>query len=97
VPIEVGFVVQRGGANHVASTLLDGYDHHKRFEFLQPCFAIGQWNQLEIICQKDEIKVFVNRNLVNHAAECSVTRGAITLQSEGRPIEFRDIRLTPLK
>jgi hypothetical protein len=80
----------------VASTFLDGYDHHKRFDFLQPCFTIGQWNQMEVICQKDEIKVFVNCNLVNHAAECSVTRGAIALQSEGRPIEFRGIRLTPL-
>jgi hypothetical protein len=26
-----------------------------------------------------------------------VTRGAICLQSEGAPIEFRDIVLTPLK
>lgn len=57
---------------------------------------LGQWNQLEIMCKSDEIIVKVNGELVNHATYCSVTRGAIGLQSEGAPIEFRNIVLTPL-
>ena len=58
---------------------------------------IGEWNRLEITCKGDTIRVKVNGELVNEATNCSVTRGAICLQSEGAPIEFRDIVLTPLK
>ena len=57
---------------------------------------MGQWNQLEVICRGDEIKVFVNGDLVNHATNCSATKGAIALQAEGARLHFRDIRLTPL-
>ena len=42
------------------------------------------------------IDVEVNGEFVNHAENCSVTRGAIALQSEGTPIEYRNIRLRPL-
>jgi len=58
---------------------------------------MGQWNQIEITCRGDEVIVKVNGELVNHATNCNVTRGAIALQSEGAPIEYRNIRLTPLK
>jgi len=58
---------------------------------------IGQWNTMEIVCKGDEITVKVNGDLVNHATNVSETQGAIALQSEGTPIEFRDIELTPLK
>lgn len=57
---------------------------------------LGQWNQMEITCKGDEIIVKVNGDLVNHATNCSVTRGAIGLQSENAPVEFRNIVLTPL-
>lgn len=58
---------------------------------------IGQWNKMEITCNGDEVIVKVNGDLVNHAHDCSVTQGAICLQSEGTPIEFRNIMLKPLK
>ena len=58
---------------------------------------IGQWNKFEILCQGDEITVWVNGDLVNHATDCSVTQGAISLQSEGALIHYRNIQLTPLK
>jgi len=57
---------------------------------------IGQWNDMEITCRGDEIIVKVNGDLVNHAYNCSVTQGAICLQSEGTPIEFRNILLRKL-
>jgi hypothetical protein len=57
---------------------------------------LGEWNHMEITCRGDEIIVKVNGELVNHATNCSVTSGAIALQSEGVPIEYRNIRLTPL-
>ena len=58
---------------------------------------IGQWNKMEITCQDDEVIVYVNGQLVNHATNCSETKGAISLQSEGTPIEFRNIVLQPLE
>ncbi|HPD31283.1 MAG TPA: DUF1080 domain-containing protein [Phycisphaerae bacterium] len=57
---------------------------------------LGEWNHMEITCKGDEVIVRVNGELVNHATNCSVTRGAICLQSEGAPIEYRNIILTPL-
>jgi hypothetical protein len=57
---------------------------------------IGQWNQYKIVCDGDAITIYVNGDKVNHVTESSVTKGAISLQSEGAEIEFRNIRLTPL-
>ncbi len=58
---------------------------------------IGEWNTMEITCRGDEITVKVNDKLVNHATKLSQHRGAIALQSEGTPIEFRNIKLVPLR
>jgi hypothetical protein len=57
---------------------------------------LGQWNHMQITCRGDEILVKVNGRHVNHATACSVTRGAVCLQSEGTPIEYRNIWLRPL-
>jgi hypothetical protein len=51
---------------------------------------------MEIVCRGDEVIVRVNGDLVNHATNCSERRGAIALQSEGTPIEFRKVELRPL-
>jgi hypothetical protein len=58
---------------------------------------LGEWNAMEITCRGDEVLVKVNGKLVNHATNSSETRGAIALQSEGTPIEFRKVELTPLQ
>ena len=57
----------------------------------------GEWNKIEITCRGDEVIVKVNGDLVNHATKVSQTKGAIALQSEGAPIEFREIKLTQLQ
>jgi hypothetical protein len=57
---------------------------------------LGEWNHMEITCRGDEVLVKVNGKLVNHAAKVSQTKGAIALQSEGTPIEYRNIRLKKL-
>lgn len=58
---------------------------------------LGEWNDLEITCRGDEVIVKVNGDLVNHATKVSQTKGAIALQSEGTPIEFRKIELRQLE
>jgi hypothetical protein len=56
----------------------------------------GQWNSYDILCQGDTIRLHVNGVLQNTGTQSSVTRGAIGLQSEGSPIEFRNIYLNSL-
>ena len=58
---------------------------------------LGEWNKYEITCQGDELTIKVNGELVNQAHKLSQTKGAICLQSEGVPVEFRNIRLRPIK
>ena len=56
----------------------------------------GEWNTYDIVCSGDTIEVKVNGLLQNKATGCNVTSGRICLQSEGAPIEFRNVRLEPL-
>jgi hypothetical protein len=58
---------------------------------------IGQWNTYEIICKNDWIVVLTNGVLQNVATRCSASSGKICLQSEGTPIEFRNIYIEPLE
>ena len=57
---------------------------------------MGEWNRLEVTCKGQEIIVKVNNKLVNHATNSSVTKGSIGLQSQGTPVFFRNVKLTPI-
>lgn len=56
----------------------------------------GRWNTYEAVCQANTIRLYINGLLQNEATETTVDRGYIGLQSEGVPIEFRNIVLEPL-
>lgn len=56
----------------------------------------GQWNTMKVRAEGDKVIIWVNGTLVNKGEKCSVTKGAISLQSEGAPIQFRKVELTPL-
>ncbi|MDX9973480.1 MAG: DUF1080 domain-containing protein [FCB group bacterium] len=58
---------------------------------------LGEWNQMKIVANEDTLTVFVNDKEVNKATQTTVTGGAICLQSEGTPIEFRRVELQPLE
>jgi hypothetical protein len=57
----------------------------------------GEWNTYEIYCLKDTIKCYVNGVLQNEGTQSTISTGWICLQSEGSPIEFRNIYLESLK
>ncbi len=58
----------------------------------------GEWNTYEIICKGDTVELYVNGEFQNKATGVQVPpRGHIGLQSEGSPIMFRNIELTPLR
>jgi hypothetical protein len=57
----------------------------------------GEWNSYEIVCSGDSLKTYVNGKLINQVTECSVSSGAIAIQSEGGEFEVRKVAIEPLK
>jgi hypothetical protein len=56
----------------------------------------GQWNSYDIRCESDTIKCFVNGVLQNEGSAVTPNSGHICLQSEGSPVEFRNIYIEPI-
>ncbi|MFC7336060.1 family 16 glycoside hydrolase [Haloferula chungangensis] len=56
----------------------------------------GEWNRYDIVCDGGSIELTVNGQLQNTGTDASPSRGWICLQSEGGPIEFRNIYLEPI-
>lgn len=56
----------------------------------------GKWNKYEIICVDNSITLYVNNVYQNKATECTLSSGAIAFQSEGKPIEFKEIFIEPI-
>lgn len=57
----------------------------------------GQWNTYDITCDNGTISCSANGTLQNEGSAATITSGWICLQSEGGPIEFRNIYIEPLK
>jgi hypothetical protein len=57
---------------------------------------VGEWNTMIIECLNDEVKVWVNDDLVNHGFNATATQGQIAVQAEGSEVEFRKLLLTPI-
>ncbi len=57
---------------------------------------LGQWNEYEIVLDKGNLSIFLNGLLQNSAWECDLTPGKIAIQSEGAPMEYRNIVLIPI-
>ena len=51
---------------------------------------VGEWNVAEIVCQGNKITVYINGKLQNECT-CDSVDGYVAFQSEGGPIEFRNI------
>ena len=56
----------------------------------------GEWNRMVIECVGNQVKVWINGDLVNHGTDCTANRGHIALQAEGSEVEFRKLLLTPI-
>jgi hypothetical protein len=77
-----------GGAEGDARRILNLTDGSEK--------PLGEWNRMVIECRGDEIKVWVNDELVNHGFNSTATAGKIALQAEGTEVEFRKVVLTEL-
>jgi hypothetical protein len=58
--------------------------------------TLREWNHMLIECLGDELKVWVNGDLVNHGFGATATKGKIAIQAEGAEVEFRKLELTKL-
>lgn len=54
---------------------------------------LGEWNRMIIECLGDEIKVWVNGDIVNHGKNCTAQSGRIAVQAEGSEVAFRKIAI----
>jgi len=54
---------------------------------------VGEWNTMLIEVVGNEIKVWLNEDLVNHGFNCTAGKGQIALQAEGSEVEFRKLEL----
>jgi len=57
---------------------------------------VGEWNTMKVECLRNEIKVWVNGDLVNHGYNATASSGQIAVQAEGSEVEFRKVELTPI-
>jgi len=54
---------------------------------------VGDWNTMIIECLENEIKVWLNGDMVNHGTNCTTSSGQIAVQAEGSEVEFRRLEL----
>jgi len=57
---------------------------------------VGQWNHYYIRAINGEIRLWVNGSEVSGGKNCQPAEGYLCLESEGTPIEFRNLRLRTL-
>jgi hypothetical protein len=58
---------------------------------------VGEWNQYEITCRDGAIRMLMNGELANEGTKCTLAKGRIALQSEGTPVEFKEIDIKELR
>jgi hypothetical protein len=58
---------------------------------------LGGWNSYRILMDGGRLELYVNGQLQNVATDVERVPGRIALQSEGAWIEFRMVRIRPLK
>ena len=95
IPIQKGSAITVNGQRHFPPA--DKFYKIVPKQYKSSENPIGQWNSYDILCENDSIQLTVNGVMQNTATQSSLTAGAICLQSEGAPIEFRNITLTLLK
>lgn len=90
---KAGDMVMLGGAKIFDIECVGEFPIKQRYDDFEK--SVGEWNEADIVCDGRQIKIYINGELAN---ECTTLRGKghIALQSEGGPIEFRNITLSEL-
>lgn len=60
------------------------------------CLGVGQWNTYVVVAVDGVVKLSVNGKFVNGIRDASYKKGYICLESEGKEIHFRKLRIMEL-
>jgi hypothetical protein len=58
--------------------------------------GVDQWNHSYVRCINGEIRLWVNGEEVSGGADCTPRSGYLCLESEGAPIDFKEVRIREL-
>jgi hypothetical protein len=58
--------------------------------------GLGEWNYYYVRCINGEVRLWVNGEEVSGGSGCEPASGFLCLESEGAPIDFRNLRLREL-
>lgn len=83
------------GQSHLIESEENRYMVLPKFEEVSENPA-GEWNSYDITLKEGNIEVLVNGVLQNSGSDITLSGGNIALQSEGSPIQFRNVYLIPL-
>jgi hypothetical protein len=59
--------------------------------------GVGEWNHYYIRAINGEIRLWVNGEEVSGGSNCDPPQGFLCLESEGSPVEFKDLRIRELR
>jgi len=60
------------------------------------CKGKGEWNKYIVVCVNGTVKLSINGKFVNGIRQSERRKGYLCLESEGAPIQFRNIRIMEL-
>ena len=60
------------------------------------CKGVGQWNRYVVVAVDGNVKLSINGKFVNGIRDASIKKGYLCLESEGREIHFRTIKIMEL-
>jgi hypothetical protein len=58
--------------------------------------GVNQWNHYYIRCINGEVRLWVNGEEVSGGTNCQPSEGYLCLESEGSPVEFKNLRIREL-
>jgi hypothetical protein len=58
--------------------------------------GVNEWNHYYIRAINGEVRLWVNGEEVSGGADCNPATGFLCLESEGSPVEFRNLRIREL-
>src|SRR5260370_13215681 len=58
--------------------------------------GVGEWNHYYVRCINGEVRLWVNGEEVSGGTGCEPRVGYVCLESEGTPVEFRQLRIREL-
>jgi hypothetical protein len=58
--------------------------------------GVGEWNHYYVRCLNGEVRLWVNGEEVSGGTACTPSSGYLCLESEGAPIEFKELRIREL-